>query len=81
MAGASSGDFAAFRALRAEFSNYFRIWREVVHGVMRYTARSLHPHSRLHTVVTRDLTELGEVLRDSLSGSQCDPPDTKDAEP
>lgn len=76
----SSSDIATFRALRAEFSD-FRIWREVVRGVIQYTARSLHLRNRLHTVVTKDLAELGDLLRDSLSGRQCDSPDVERTEP
>jgi hypothetical protein len=62
---------ASFRALRTEFP-HFRIWREAADGVIRYTARCLNLRSRLHTVVTKDLIELGELLRDAPSRNQCD---------
>ncbi len=51
-------------ALCAEFPA-FRIWREITGDRTHYIARSLHPSISPHTVVTDDLDELGDVLREA----------------
>jgi len=51
-------------ALCAEFPA-FRIWREITGDRTQYIARRLHPNHSPHTVVTDDLDELGDVLREA----------------
>ena len=48
-------------ALRSDFPA-FRIWQETTGDRNRYVARSLHPDTRPHTVVTADLDELRAIL-------------------
>jgi hypothetical protein len=57
-------DVALLLALRADYPR-FRIWHEVTDGRIRYIARRLDPGSGLHTVVTSDLAELRDLLRDA----------------
>jgi O-methyltransferase involved in polyketide biosynthesis len=49
--------------LREEFPG-FRIWREMIGDRVRYIARSMHPDTGPHTVVTADLDDLCAVLGD-----------------
>jgi hypothetical protein len=58
-------DVALLLALRADYPR-FRIWHEVTSGRIRYIARRLDAGSGLHTVVTSDLAELRDLLRDAL---------------
>jgi hypothetical protein len=58
-------DVALLLALRAD-NPCFRIWHEVTGNRIRYIARRLDPGRGLHTVVTSDLTELRDLLRDAL---------------
>ena len=48
-------------ALRDEFPG-FRIWREIIGDRTRYIARSAHPGTSPHTVVTAELDELRTTL-------------------
>jgi hypothetical protein len=57
--------------LCAEFPG-FRIWREITGDRTGYIARSLHPCTSPHTVVTDDLSELRDVLHEARA---TQPPD------
>ena len=60
-------------ALRSDFPA-FRIWQETTGDRNRYVARSLHPDTRPHTVVTADLDELRAIL--AAAPSPLAPPRT-----
>lgn len=55
----------------AEFPG-FRIWREITGDRARYIARSLRHGTSPHTVVTDDLDELSDMLREARSEQQPD---------
>jgi hypothetical protein len=57
--------------LCAEFPG-FRIWREITGDRTRYVARSLRHGISPHTVVTDDLDELSDMLREGRSALQPD---------
>jgi hypothetical protein len=59
----------ALTALQEEFPQ-FRIWREITLGRARYNARSLHPGTHPHTVITPDPGE----LRAALTAGATKPP-------
>lgn len=56
-------------ALQQEFPQ-FQIWREITLGRARYNARSLHPGTHPHTVITPDPGE----LRAALTAGVTEPP-------
>lgn len=58
--------------LCAEFPG-FRIWREITGDRTRYIARSLRHGTSPHTVVTDDLDELSDMLREARTAQQPDP--------
>jgi hypothetical protein len=57
--------------LCAEFPD-FCIWREITGDRTRYIARSLHHGTSPHTVVTDDLGELTDLLREARTAQQPD---------
>lgn len=65
----ASGAAEMLAGLCREFPD-FRIWREITGDRTRYIARSLHPGTGPHTVITAELGELREVLRDACAPQQ-----------
>jgi hypothetical protein len=71
-----SGDTAtaahSLTALQEEFPQ-FRIWREITLGRARCNARSLHPGTHPHTVITPDPGELRAALTAGATEPPADP--------